>query len=576
MFNDIKEFLRSIRTKLSSKKFAKRYSWVIIISILTLLIPLSIALCHLKFTEMEKNAASPKISVSLFAPNGDVLYSDETTEKHLKSSYLSKLLFDLSTTKVKAVKPTEFAKTPSIGFSISYGSESSTYKCYFEENISKSYFEDQNGDFYVPSHEAYSSFLNSHYAELVYRESAPPSLHTNIDEVVLPLSTEWTYSLINGNEAPSKIITTTEDILSYRITGAISFGFSRAPDVCDIEIKKPDGTLVFSGGPSDLSSITANEGDELLIKMNAEWNQTSIFTSHGYQSYEFKVICSEPSSFSLSASSVSGGQLILISANNLTADDSVTYSVNSNSSFTLPETNVSLSKEEKALAELYSYKPIFVKEGSNAYAFLPIPANIPDTVFKFSLSCGITKNNFSLNIKKSVQSDVTVEDPLNKIAITSAQKAEFTRILLSLKHSDNDTLLAYGEFLSPTSYGFTQSYNYNTQVNNSFAFLSSTFSAPSNIEENVKSIGIGTVTFTGNSPLLGNYVIIDHGMGLLSWYCGLSIVNVDVGDIVKPGDPIGLSGSSSLLCNNGVNILCTVGGILIDPNQILGKSLISR
>lgn len=576
MFKDIKEFLRSAWKKLSSKKFMKRYSWIIAVSVLTLLIPLSIALCYMQFVRSEQNAESPKIEVSVFTPNGKVLHSDETTEKLLDDSYLSRLLFDLSSTKIKVDKPTEFIKTQNIGFSVLHGEEKTTYKCYFEKEAAKSFFEDQNGAFYTPSPEAYTSFLNSSYAELVYEESTPPALYTSMEETVIPLSAEWTYTLLNGKETATKNIESTSEILNYRNMGAVSFNFSRTPDTCNIEIKKPDGNTVFSGKPDEFSSITANEGDELSVKINAEWLQSSAYSSYGTQSYEFKIICTEPSSFSLSATSAIGGQVILISAKNLTDNDSVTYSPLLDKSFEAPEFFSALSKEDRALAEIYSYQPIFVREGSSAYALLPIPADIPNTTFKFSLSCGISKSEFSVDLKKSVQLKASIEDPSNEIAINTAQKAEFLRILLSLKHSGDDILLAYGEFLSPLSYGFNSGYTYNSQINDSFTFYGNTFSAASSVEENIRSAGIGTVVFSGNSPLLGNYVIVDHGMGLLTWYCGLSVVNVDTGDIVKSGDPLGLSGSSSLLPNNGVNILCSVGGILIDPNEILGKTLIKH
>ena len=88
----------------------------------------------------------------------------------------------------------------------------------------------------------------------------------------------------------------------------------------------------------------------------------------------------------------------------------------------------------------------------------------------------------------------------------------------------------------------------------------------------VQSANIGVVSIIGTSPLLGNYVIVDHGMGLLTWYCGLFDVNVDENDIIKKGDVIGRAGSSSLLCENGVNIICSVGGILIDPASLVNDN----
>ena len=579
MFNDIKAFILSIWDKLHSKNFIKRFSWLIVTSVLTLLIPLSIAICYMQIVEKEKNIESPTITVSIFEPNGDILYSDETTEQFLKDSYLSHLLYDLSSSKEKATKPIGFAKEQTMGFSVKYGDELFKYSCYFEEDVGESYMEDQNGEFYAPDATAYLSFLNSSYAEMIYKEASPPSLYTALEESVTPLSSEWNYLLENKKEVSAKKTETTDEILSYRITGAIDFKFSRKPDSCQIEIKKLDGTLVFSGKTDELSKITADEGDELLIKMNAEWKSNEEFSSHGHQEYEFKIICSEPATFALSSMAAYGGQVIVISAYNITATDTVAYSIVSDDPLSTYSGFISsLSKEDKALYELYSYQPIFTKGGSNAYALLPIPANVPQTTLKFSLSCGISKAEFSIDIKEAIQTDITVDakDQNKKISISSAESAEFMRTILSLKHSDSDMLLTYEKFLSPESYGFTSNYSYNTKVNDSFCFLANSYTAPSAFEGSVKSIGIGRVYLSGSSDILGNYVIVDHGMGLLSWYCGLSTVNVEAGDIVTSKDSLGLVGSSSLLCENGVNVMCSVGGILVNPNEILGRALITQ
>ena len=90
------------------------------------------------------------------------------------------------------------------------------------------------------------------------------------------------------------------------------------------------------------------------------------------------------------------------------------------------------------------------------------------------------------------------------------------------------------------------------------------------------SLAAGRVMQVGHSELLGNYVIVDHGLGLSTWYCGLSDTNVSLGDFIKKGDILGKAGSSSALCNNGVNIICSVGEVLIDPNNIIGKSIIEE
>jgi septal ring factor EnvC (AmiA/AmiB activator) len=61
-------------------------------------------------------------------------------------------------------------------------------------------------------------------------------------------------------------------------------------------------------------------------------------------------------------------------------------------------------------------------------------------------------------------------------------------------------------------------------------------------------------------------VIIDHGCGIYSWYCGLSQIYLAVGDIVAAGDRLGKAGST--LSANGEQtllLMTTVGKTAIDP-----------
>lgn len=564
MLNKAKEFLLPFFKKYLTKSNAKKFAGPIIIAILTVLIPLTIAVCYMQFVKGGQRVESPEISVSLYDSKGTLIDSDTTQEDIVDASPLANIFYKLTFSKVKAQKPSEFNKKQNMSYTIRYNSDSTTFKCYFEEDSELSYLEDQNGNFFSPDALAYSMLLSSKYSEVIYKESVPPTLITPLGEQISPNQVEWTYTLKDGSTKHSSNYKTDESILTYRIAGAISFDFSRTPDVCAITVQALSGETIFSGSIEDLSALTVEENTELLISINAKWKKSSDVTSYGYQDYDFKIICSEPSTFSISSNEAIGGQALLLSVSDVYKVDSIFYSPISSLEDIENEIKAS-DKQSEALKALYSYSPIFVKEGSNAYALIPIPADIPDTEFTFSISCGISKENITVKLKKSTASDALV----NGITLTDAQKAEFSRILLHLNHSKSDVLLLNDGFILPDSYGFTQSQKYNTSINNSFTLLGNSYSSNGEIGTSVQSANIGAVSAVGFSPLLGNYVIVDHGMGLLSWYCGLSAVSVKENDILKKGDTIGRAGSSSIFCENGVNILTSVGGVLINPDGLV-------
>ena len=565
MFNDIKAFLISFFEKLRSKKFRTKFLGLIVICLLTVLIPLSIGICYFQFAKDEQKIASPEISVSLFTAEGKLLESATVKEDIIDTSPLANIFYKLSYYKTKVSKPPEFAKKQSMSFTVRSGSETSAFKCYFEESASSSYLEDENGSFYSPDSLSYSAFLTSEYAENVYAESAPPMLCTPLEEAILPNETEWTYTLSDGTEKKSQNYETTQKHLTYRIAGAISFNFSRIPDACNITVKDLNEKTIFSGSPKELTSLTVEENSELLVSINAKWEKLENFKSYGKQFYEFKIICSEPSTFHVNSNEAFGGQLLVLSVSDVNDVNSIIYTPLSEP----PKEFENVSDAEvKAFEQLYSYKPLFVKKNSNAYALLPIPAGISDTSFTFSLSCGISKEELTVKLKAKEFNGME----MGTASLTSAQKAEFSRIIFHLKHSTSDILLPNESFLLPTAYGFTQTHKYNENINNSFLMLANSYTASVPDGISVRSANVGTVSAVGNSPLLGNYVIVDHGMGLCTWYCGLSDVSVEKNDILKKGDPLGRAGSSSLLCENGVNIICSVGSILIDPDELISKT----
>jgi murein DD-endopeptidase MepM/ murein hydrolase activator NlpD len=60
----------------------------------------------------------------------------------------------------------------------------------------------------------------------------------------------------------------------------------------------------------------------------------------------------------------------------------------------------------------------------------------------------------------------------------------------------------------------------------------------------ILSIGPGVVAFAGTDPLLGNLVIVDHGLGVTSFYGHMSDILVHTGLPVDRGVTLGLVGNT--------------------------------
>lgn len=81
----------------------------------------------------------------------------------------------------------------------------------------------------------------------------------------------------------------------------------------------------------------------------------------------------------------------------------------------------------------------------------------------------------------------------------------------------------------------------------------------------------GRVILIGDFFYSGNYIILDHGNGLLSSYSHMSIINVDEGEFVNQGDVIGEVGSTGRVTGPHLH-----WSVYLSKNRINPESLIQE
>jgi murein DD-endopeptidase MepM/ murein hydrolase activator NlpD len=67
----------------------------------------------------------------------------------------------------------------------------------------------------------------------------------------------------------------------------------------------------------------------------------------------------------------------------------------------------------------------------------------------------------------------------------------------------------------------------------------------------------------------GNTVIVDHGLGVLTGYLHLSEIWVEVGQELKAGDIVGLSGSTGRVTGPHLHWMLRIDGTVCDPSGLL-------
>lgn len=85
----------------------------------------------------------------------------------------------------------------------------------------------------------------------------------------------------------------------------------------------------------------------------------------------------------------------------------------------------------------------------------------------------------------------------------------------------------------------------------------------------IRAAAAGRVSFAGRKGGYGNAVEIDHGHGILTRYAHLSGIDVQVGQMVTPGQHIARMGSTGRSTGTHLHFEVRVGGTAVNPRRFL-------
>ncbi|MCI8387724.1 MAG: M23 family metallopeptidase [Clostridiales bacterium] len=427
----------------------------------------------------------------------------------------------------------------------------STYKYYFTNNPTEAYYVDNGGKAYRITEDDASSFLATSYARCLYNTTSFPKM-TVSGETIDPSTANWQYEVYGGEYIPLEgIQLSSESEKVHYMKGAFALNFDNQPDFCTVTIND-HGTIVYSDIYENIANASL-EGKTIDVTVEAKWYGSEDETCYGDATYKFKAKILLPAVFYLGETSIDPGEFVVITAKNVDDVNAVGFASEPDIGFT----------------------PKFFMDGDYARALIPISYDYTGSDVKFTFSYGEvtqemtldinskTFGNSSIDVSAAVVAQTRTAQTLSTFESTMAPIVAETEsvplwsgtFLTGLPEGKDSVQIGFGRFCTIKATGETYRHDGVDYV-------------PVASGTDVLAVNNGKVVYAGYLDYSGYTVVIDHGLGLKSWYCHMSSLNANVGDAVSKGDVIGYVGSTGFTNKNTLHLGMSVYDVPVCPYDL--------
>ncbi|UTJ07672.1 M23 family metallopeptidase [Arcobacter roscoffensis] len=140
---------------------------------------------------------------------------------------------------------------------------------------------------------------------------------------------------------------------------------------------------------------------------------------------------------------------------------------------------------------------------------------------------------------------------------------------MSVYRSISEKILWNEDFIYPMNSKITSAFGTKRVYNNQLKSYHSGTDFRAKVGTPIIASNSGIVRIAQNRFYAGNSIVIDHGHGVYSCYYHLSKMNFKVGDFVKKGETIGLSGATGRITGPHLHYAFRINGIQVDPLQAI-------
>jgi murein DD-endopeptidase MepM/ murein hydrolase activator NlpD len=218
----------------------------------------------------------------------------------------------------------------------------------------------------------------------------------------------------------------------------------------------------------------------------------------------------------------------------------------------------------------------FYAEGDAFIAMFGVPAKISphkyDALINVKMSSGKeVSRSFEVPIRKRMfkVSRLKVDPLYLEYTPEILQRIEAEKqVLIALWKKATPEKLWDGLFIYPIASEITQEFSIKRVFQGEFRSFHSGIDLRAKDPTDVLAANRGVVVLTGDHFFSGNFVIIDHGRRLFSFYAHLSAIKVKEGDAVEKGQVIAVSGNTGRITGPHLHWTIKVNSVNVDPVSI--------
>ncbi len=235
-------------------------------------------------------------------------------------------------------------------------------------------------------------------------------------------------------------------------------------------------------------------------------------------------------------------------------------------------------EEGPSYTDPFGYNRRFFRHGDSWFSIVPVKCAAEAGNYVLTVSAGgtvceasfaVTKTDFDYQYLE-IESGIA-DETLNNQAASD----EYYAAIEPLRETASAEVLWDGTFMNPlgkatykitTSFGLWRDYSTGDSERHGGVDMACPAGTP------VYASNAGTVLYAGLLKLTGNTVLIEHGLGVKTWYYHMRALYVETGETVARGEQIGEVGTTGLSTGNHLHFGVSVGRVYTDPFGLLGSA----